>query len=554
MDIAGLQKSSADAACWPQRLGQQWNKLGVSLRVCQNGQWLEEKYWPTGLCKHLCPLTDCRGLMERTLQRAYGQKHSVSFSCLGGIEGLVIPIMRRNKPVGAVVGCFLHEKFHQSEELVRLCSAKQYDCKLLLELADQMPRYGSGTIEAMGQLLEESVRSACADHGAAEEIDSLAINLAGSYEELSLVYKITSGLKVTEDPGDHFGRMADDVLDVLGSKSLLLWVHRADSCDQGKLYRGGCDDVPKEKLDAIMRRLAAGLCSGQYLVMDKAAGGQDLELLGQGGFESLLAVPLKRSEQRFGILAAFNKKHGQSFDSTDIKLLTSVADQTAMFLENCYLVQDNQELLLNLLRSLVSAIDAKDPYTSGHSERVASICRQMAQALGWDRRWCRSAYLAGLLHDIGKIGIADSVLSKPGKLTGEEFEQMKHHPQIGAKILGRIKQIKDIIPGVLYHHERYDGGGYPEGLSGQEIPAMGTLVGLADCFDALNSDRTYHSKLSIAQVRKVIDQQSGRQFDPVMVGALSNIHLEDSSQDQGGLEQLSDSSLLAADGGAFAVV
>ena len=127
--------------------------------------------------------------------------------------------------------------------------------------------------------------------------------------------------------------------------------------------------------------------------------------------------------------------------------------------------------------------------------------------------------MAGLLHDVGKIGVPETVLQKTGKLTAEEFEQMKKHPEIGARILHDIKQVKDIIPGVMHHHERYDGKGYPTGLAGENIPLMGRIICLADCFDAMTSNRTYRKALPLEVALGEIRRCSGTQFDPRLTEA-----------------------------------
>src|SRR5205823_14014514 len=133
------------------------------------------------------------------------------------------------------------------------------------------------------------------------------------------------------------------------------------------------------------------------------------------------------------------------------------------------LFDDVRGLMMGLLHSLTSAVDAKDAYTCGHSERVALVSRHLAQQMGLADRDVEQIYMAGLLHDVGKIGVPESVLQKTGRLTPEEFDQMKKHPEIGARILSDVKQVKHIIPGVLHHHERYDGKGYPHGLAGTTI-------------------------------------------------------------------------------------
>src|SRR5207302_5656747 len=191
------------------------------------------------------------------------------------------------------------------------------------------------------------------------------------------------------------------------------------------------------------------------------------------------------------------------------------------------LFEDVRDLMMGVLHSLTSAVDAKDPYTCGHSERVAVLSRRLAREMALPAQLVERIYMAGILHDVGKIGVPESVLHKTGKLTVEEFDQMKKHPQIGARILADIKQVQDLIPGVLYHHERYDGKGYPTGLSGENIPLMGRLICVADCFDAMTSNRTYRRALPLEVAMIEVHRCAGTQFDPAMAEAFLRIRPEE---------------------------
>src|SRR5215212_3884787 len=237
----------------------------------------------------------------------------------------------------------------------------------------------------------------------------------------------------------------------------------------------------------------------------------------------LLAVPLQRRDQTLGCLFALDKVNGAEFDSVDSKLLNSIANESAIYLENAMLFEDVHGLMMGLLHSLTSAVDAKDAYTCGHSERVAMLAKIIAQEAGLTEGEAERIYMAGLLHDVGKIGVPESVLQKPGRLTPEEFEHMKKHPEIGARILADVKQLKPIIPGVLHHHERYDGKGYPHGLAGRDIPLMGRIICLADCFDAMTSNRTYRKALPLEVALTEIRRCSSTQFDPRLTEAFLQI-------------------------------
>jgi len=233
--------------------------------------------------------------------------------------------------------------------------------------------------------------------------------------------------------------------------------------------------------------------------------------------ESHFTERAQNSDCIMGLIVAVNRIDRPDFDSTDVKLFNSVANGCAVFIENGRLFKDLKELFIGSLKALTSSIDAKDPYTRGHSERVAFISRWIAERLAEEEplqeEQIHKIYLAGLLHDIGKIGIDESVLRKKGKLTREEINHIRAHPSIGAGILGAIKQMRDIVPGVLSHHEQVDGKGYPSGLTGPQIPLTGKIVGLADSFDAMTSKRTYRGALSVEQTLAEIEEKSGTQFD-----------------------------------------
>lgn len=175
---------------------------------------------------------------------------------------------------------------------------------------------------------------------------------------------------------------------------------------------------------------------------------------------------------------------------------------------------ENHLLFINSIRMLAAAIDAKDPYTRGHSERVARYSVAIGKQLHLSEREMRNLRISALLHDVGKIGIDDRILRKPGALTDEEFEIMKGHPEKGAAIMGAIAQLTDVIPGMKYHHEKWSGGGYPEGLSGEEIPMQARIVAIADTFDAMTTNRPYQKAMELNYVVEKIVSFAGSRFDP----------------------------------------
>jgi HD-GYP domain-containing protein (c-di-GMP phosphodiesterase class II) len=182
------------------------------------------------------------------------------------------------------------------------------------------------------------------------------------------------------------------------------------------------------------------------------------------------------------------------------------------------LIYDNlKETLFGIVRCLSTAIDAKDPYTCGHSERVARIAVRLGEEMKLSRGENSDLYLAGLLHDVGKIGIRDEVLLKQGPLTAEEFTHMKEHPVLGDRIVSNVTRLAYLRPGVRGHHERFDGSGYPDGLAGESIPQMARILAVADSCDAMMSARRYRGAIPPARIEEIMRGGSGTQWDPQIV-------------------------------------
>ena len=196
--------------------------------------------------------------------------------------------------------------------------------------------------------------------------------------------------------------------------------------------------------------------------------------------------------------------------------MSATAAQLAIFLENALLYEDLNATFLGTLEALTASIDAKDRYTCGHSMRVALLTSQLASAAGLDEDQADRFRISGLVHDIGKIGVPEYVLLKKGDLSDDEFQAMRKHPEIGARILRDIPQMEDVIGGVLHHHERFDGGGYPHSVAGHDIPLVARMIALADTFDAMSSSRTYRDAMTRKIVLEEMKRSVGTQFDPAL--------------------------------------
>lgn len=189
--------------------------------------------------------------------------------------------------------------------------------------------------------------------------------------------------------------------------------------------------------------------------------------------------------------------------------------------------QENEALSLHVVQTLAQAIDAKDTYTNGHSGRVAEYSKEIAKRYGYSVKQQDEIYMMGLLHDVGKIGVPDAVINKPGRLNDEEFEQIKKHPVLGDKILKKIREMPKLAIGARWHHERYDGTGYPDGLAGKDILEEARIIAVADSYDAMTSNRSYRGFLPQEKVREEIEKGKGTQFDPVFADIMLQIMDED---------------------------
>lgn len=231
---------------------------------------------------------------------------------------------------------------------------------------------------------------------------------------------------------------------------------------------------------------------------------------------STIAIPLRANNKLKGVLSLFDDS-GREFSEIDQDIANMLGMQATIALENTELLSEVEQLFLETIKSLASTLDEKDPYTHGHSQRVARIAREIGQRIDLDANLLEMLHLAGSLHDIGKIGIPDKILLKPGRLTPEEYEIIKTHPEKGAKILQHIRRLSPVIEAVYTHHEWYNGHGYPRGLAGEAIPLAGSIICVADALDSITTDRTYRQRRTPLEAYRIIRENAGTQFHPDIV-------------------------------------
>ncbi|MGB9822898.1 HD domain-containing phosphohydrolase [Thermodesulfovibrio sp.] len=234
--------------------------------------------------------------------------------------------------------------------------------------------------------------------------------------------------------------------------------------------------------------------------------------------KTMICLPVMIKEKLLGVIQAINKKNG-FFNEYDLELLKALSSQVAVAIENARLYDELKQTFYEIVFALADTIEKRDPYTAGHTKRVMDYSVATAIEMGLGEEEIEKLKLAAILHDIGKIGIRDSILLKTERLTDEEYKIIQNHAIYGAEILQHVRQLKDIIPGVKYHHEKFDGSGYPERLKAQEIPLIARIIAVADTFDAMTTDRPYRKGMSIEAAIQELKNNAATQFDSEVVEA-----------------------------------
>jgi HD-GYP domain-containing protein (c-di-GMP phosphodiesterase class II) len=428
---------------------------------------------------------------------------------------------------------------------------KQTGVAVVIDLGNTPDMNNQQQSHLFSELLRLFVGKFTAGRKSVEQMDMISSELAQTYEELVLLYKISTNMEIVEPDANFLQMACDSLTEIVGVEGIaILQEKTVDDKSRFVLVAGaGVIDIDDRTILLLHSRLQEELNKGKEVLLDSDFDAS-FKYEWPKNIHNIIVVPLTskvkthpsqdtgNTARIIGMLVAINRLGKPDFDSTDAKLFTSVASECAVFVENNRLFGDLKELFIGSLKALTRSIDAKDRYTRGHSERVGFISKWIAEQLaedeGLDQEQIQKIYLAGLLHDIGKIGIDEKLLCKVGRLTAKEKNRLRMHPSIGANILSGIRQMRDIIPGVLNHHERVDGEGYPAGLKGDQIPLMGKIVGLADCFDAMTSERVYKDTVSVDKAIAEIENRLGTQFDGKVAAAFLKsdiLHLWDLMQE-----------------------
>ena len=368
-----------------------------------------------------------------------------------------------------------------------------------------------------------AVRARLAETDACSQCDSLSEALAQSFEEISLLHNVGEVLRVTRPVTGLLEYVCSELRETTSAEAAMAYLPGSDGEEPETVVSGRMPLLASD-LPRLVEHLLDGLGAGECVFINNHCQ-QDQSLAGLSmALERLVAVPLILGKGVRGLLAAFNRS-GEEFGSPDAKLIRSSANASAVFIENRRLYNELQQMMMSLVRALVSSVDAKDPYTCGHSGRVAITCREIARQMGLSDELVEEAYMAGLLHDIGKIGTPEAILCKEGLLQVEERAIINQHPEVGGRILSGIRKTESVRQAVIHHHERLDGTGYPAGMKGEAIPRLARIVGLADAFDAMTSNRPYRPMLPFQEAIREIRRNKGTQFDAAVTEAFFRIDL-----------------------------
>jgi HD-GYP domain-containing protein (c-di-GMP phosphodiesterase class II) len=373
-----------------------------------------------------------------------------------------------------------------------------------------------------------------------EENTAFLRQVSEDFEELTFLRSMAEHLTL-EDSSQGLNRLTDYTLSLLGQIVGVEYLFYLDSrAGQPRVQAawseqtGSVTSFENWQLESLTRELSQAM--GERPLVRNGILPEDLGF-GLRGIKELAIVPVSTTIAQLGWLLAINRSGRQAAMNAEVgwvlsqyelgtreaSLLCTAAAMLASHANNLSLLEERETLLVSVVRALVSAVDSRDPYTCGHSERVALYARRLAQEVGLDEDACEKIYLTGLLHDLGKIGISDSVLKKCGPLTEEEFSEIQKHPDLGWAILRELEQFDYVLPGVLHHHERYDGKGYPDKLRGEDTPLSGRLLAVVDSFDAMTSDRPYRAGMPIEKAIDILGDGAGTQWDASLVDAFLRI-------------------------------
>jgi len=354
--------------------------------------------------------------------------------------------------------------------------------------------------------------------------DSTVEKLRTAQDRLAAVYRANQIISSERDLKSLFHQVMEQIFSLIPAHNGIILLKEEESGELITEYiEAKAEDAEMVISSTIVER---AIDDREAVMMRDSALESGSSILGQS-ISSAMCAPLLHHDEVLGVLYVDTRGTSVAFAEGDLELLVALSGPTAIAIKNAQYTEMRERYVQMLERSyddtlilLANAVELRDHYTIGHNWRVSNYAGAMAKKLGWNKEKVKQAQMGGVLHDIGKIAIDDAILRKPAQLTDDEYEKMKVHPERGARMLEDVAFLQPIIPYCLYHHERYDGTGYPFGLGREQIPIEGRLMAVADSFDAMTSHRP-HCRGTDAEIAiRAIDRGKGTQFDPLCAEAL----------------------------------
>jgi HD-GYP domain-containing protein (c-di-GMP phosphodiesterase class II) len=348
-----------------------------------------------------------------------------------------------------------------------------------------------------------------------------AQQLQAAQERLAAVYEANQIISSERDLNRLFERVMDQIFALVPAHNGVILLKDEKSGEPVTEYTKFGKGQSQVTISAsiVKRAFEKGEAVLTSNAADDSRFGAHLSIISYN-ISSAMCVPLSYQGDRLGVLYVDTRGTTNAFDKGDLELLVALSGPAAIAIRNAQFVSELEHAYRETLLVLASAIEMRDHYTVGHTWRVTNFALAMGRALNWSEEELKRCEMGGVLHDVGKIAVEDAILRKPERLTQEEFEKMRIHPERGAKMMQDCKALVPLIPYALYHHERYDGRGYPYGLIGDAIPIEGRLLAVADTFDAMTSNRPYRKGLPAEVAIAELEKGKGTQFDPECVDAL----------------------------------
>lgn len=357
------------------------------------------------------------------------------------------------------------------------------------------------------------------------ELHQMTDELSTRYEEINLLYSLSGKLSRVDDLPTTVLNVLGEWRRVLDASCALLWL-RDRTRIEFSFARADLGGVQRHETWPVWEHFAKRAADS----LERSGEDAWIEHLGPqhpisrilGADSDCVAVPLVADSRLRGVVCGL-RPSGHEFGTPEVRLLRSLAAQLGLALLNAELYDDLKKFLTNTVKTLVAAIDAKDSYTCGHSERVNIVSMLLGNEMNLELAELEALYWGSLLHDVGKIGMPEAILNKATALEAAEIEVVKQHPSRGWEMLHAIERLQHAAEGVRLHHERWDGKGYPLGLAAEDIPLLARIIAVADTFDAIVSNRSYRKGRPAAQALEIIEAEAGTQFDPGVVAALRRL-------------------------------